>query len=216
MKKTCAKCGNEKKISEFTKDSRLKSGIASACAECKRKQYKTWATENSRNEYMREYNQRSGVREKRLAFLRSYSQTPKAKANREKYIEANKEKIRLREKQRYENDQYRLSLNISRRIRQSLSRNSKNGAHWETIVGFTRQDLKGHIESLFGRGMTWENYGEWHIDHKIPVSAFNFTKPEHEDFKRCWSLKNLQPMWAKENISKGAKLSRPFQPSLAI
>ena len=64
--------------------------------------------------------------------------------------------------------------------------------------------------------MIWGNYGDWHIDHKIPISAFNFTKPEHEDFKRCWALSNLQPLWAKDNISKNAKLEKHFQPSLAI
>jgi len=54
------------------------------------------------------------------------------------------------------------------------------------------------------------------LDYKIPVSVFNFTTPEHEDFTRCWSLKNLQPMWAKENMSKSAKLEKHFQPRLAL
>ena len=58
--------------------------------------------------------------------------------------------------------------------------------------------------------------GEWHIDHIIPKSVFNFTKPEHEDFKRCWALKNLQPLWAEENISKFNKLDKHFQPTLAL
>lgn len=48
-------------------------------------------------------------------------------------------------------------------------------------------------------------YG-WHIDHKLPVASFNFDSPEHLDFKKCWALENLQPLWAKENISKGAKV----------
>ena len=43
-----------------------------------------------------------------------------------------------------------------------------------------------------------------------------FTKPEHEDFKKCWSLDNLQQMWAKENMIKGANLEKPFQPSLLM
>jgi hypothetical protein len=64
--------------------------------------------------------------------------------------------------------------------------------------------------------MTWGNYGQWHVDHKIPISAFNYETPDDIDFKRCWALKNLRPMWAKENISKGAKLDKPFQPALAL
>jgi hypothetical protein len=62
----------------------------------------------------------------------------------------------------------------------------------------------------------WKNYGEWHVDHKIPQSAFNFETPEDIDFKKCWALKNIQPMWAKENIIKSNRINKPFQPSLRI
>jgi 5-methylcytosine-specific restriction endonuclease McrA len=65
--------------------------------------------------------------------------------------------------------------------------------------------------------MNWENYGSyWHIDHKIPISVFNFEKPEDYDFKRCWNLKNLQPLEKFKNMSKGNRLDKHFQPSLAI
>jgi hypothetical protein len=64
--------------------------------------------------------------------------------------------------------------------------------------------------------MTWDNYGEWHIDHIIPISAFNFNSPEDFDFKRCWALKNLRPIWAHDNLIKQARLSSPFQPGLAM
>ncbi|GAG90799.1 unnamed protein product, partial [marine sediment metagenome] len=60
--------------------------------------------------------------------------------------------------------------------------------------------------------MTWKNQGKWHLEHKVPVSAFNFSSSDHIDFKRCWALSNLQPMWAKENLSKSAKIDKPFQP----
>jgi hypothetical protein len=61
--------------------------------------------------------------------------------------------------------------------------------------------------------MSWDNYGTvWHIDHKIPVSAFNLRC--EEDIKRCWALKNLQPMFADENVMKSDKLDKPFQPML--
>lgn len=48
------------------------------------------------------------------------------------------------------------------------------------------------------------------------AAAFNFSSPEHIDFKKCWSLENLQPMWGKENAAKRDKLSKPFQPSLRL
>ena len=109
---------------------------------------------------------------------------------------------------------YKLNNNISRGIRSSL--NGNKTMHWEGLVDYTLNELIKHLESLFITGMNWDNYGEWHIDHIIPKSVFNFTKPEHEDFKRCWALKNLQPLWAEENISKFNKLDKHFQPTLAL
>lgn len=111
----------------------------------------------------------------------------------------------------------KLSSNISREIRSSIKSREKANRHWEELVGYTVDQLKMHLERLFEPGMTWENYGTvWHIDHKTPIAVFNFEKPEDIDFRICWSLKNLQPMESKRNKSKGAKLTEPFQPSLAI
>jgi len=68
------------------------------------------------------------------------------------------------------------------------------------------------------KGYCWQDFleGKLHIDHKIPISAFNFTKSEHIDFKRCWALSNLQLLPARENIIKSNHLSKPFQPALKI
>ena len=119
-------------------------------------------------------------------------------------------------KQRRKTDsKFKLRASVSSSIGSSLKGN-KAGRHWEDLVGYTLNDLKKHLEKLFVEGMTWENYGEWHIDHKVPVSAFNFTKPEHIDFKKCWALKNLQPLWALDNWSKNNKLTKQFQPSLKV
>ena len=75
-----------------------------------------------------------------------------------------------------------------------------------------------HLEQHFTAGMTWENYGKqgWEVDHIIPRSAFNYETPDDIDFKRCWSLNNLQPLWGQENWSKGGRFEGEFQPSLAI
>ena len=98
-----------------------------------------------------------------------------------------------------------LSHRISSGMWRSLN-GSKNGHHWETLVSYTLEDLMTHLEKLFKPGMTFKNRGAWHIDHKIPVSAFNFTKPEDTDFKKCWALSNLQPLWAEENLKKSSKI----------
>ncbi len=92
----------------------------------------------------------------------------------------------------------------------------KGGRHWEDLVGWTSQQLRNRLVQLFQHGMTWDNYGEWHVDHVVPISAFNFTKPEHIDFKKCWAIENLQPAWAKDNLQKWNHLDKPFQPSLAM
>jgi len=110
-----------------------------------------------------------------------------------------------------------INSTISKRMNESLKRGMKAGRAWESLVGYTVDQLKQHIEKMFKPGMSWENYGKaWHIDHKIPVAVFNFEKPEDIDFRICWSLKNLQPLDAHINMSKGAKIEKPFQPSLAI
>lgn len=99
----------------------------------------------------------------------------------------------------------RISMNFSRRMRKSL-KGLKNNTSWEVLIGYTINDLKYHLESKFSEGMTWENYGEWHIDHIKPISSFNISSVEDRDFKLCWSLSNLQPLWAIENLRKSNKL----------
>lgn len=132
------------------------------------------------------------------------------------YNKKNKKKINARRIQkRKENSQLRLHHSFSESVRRSI-KGKKQGLVWESLVGYTLNKLRKHLEKRFTDGMTWDNYGKWHVDHKIPVSVFNFTKPEHRDFQRCWALKNLQPMWAKDNIKKHAKLIKHFQPSLPL
>jgi hypothetical protein len=95
-------------------------------------------------------------------------------------------------------------------------KDSKCGRKWESLVGYGVEELKNHLESHFLPGMSWDNMGEWHIDHIIPKSAFHYETTDDIDFKKCWSLKNLQPLWAKDNLSKNDRTARPHQPSLLI
>jgi len=74
------------------------------------------------------------------------------------------------------------------------------------LLGFTVDDLIEHLESRFCKGMSWDNYGKWHIDHIRPDSSFNYTSAEDKEFQECWSLSNLQPLWAKDNLIKGKKI----------
>lgn len=99
---------------------------------------------------------------------------------------------------------YRLNNSVSAQIRMSL--NNKGGIGWQSIVGFTLDELKKHLERQFQKGMSWDNYGEWHVDHITPVSSFDFSAPDDADFKACWVLTNLRPLWATENIKKSNKI----------
>jgi len=78
----------------------------------------------------------------------------------------------------------------------------KRGRRWEDLVGYTVDELKGHLERLFDGEMSWDNIGEWHIDHIIPKSIFRYESPDDKEFKMCWALSNLQPEWGSVNVSK--------------
>jgi len=75
------------------------------------------------------------------------------------------------------------------------------------ILGYSVEALVIRLESLFTPGMTWDNYGEWHIDHKVPDSWFTYSSVEDQGFKDSWALSNLQPLWAKDNLKKSNKYS---------
>lgn len=74
------------------------------------------------------------------------------------------------------------------------------------LLGYSIEELMAHLEKQFTEGMTWDNYGEWHVDHKIPMNSFNFETTDDREFKLCWCLDNLQPLWGSDNLTKGTKL----------
>jgi len=94
-------------------------------------------------------------------------------------------------------------------MRKSIKQN-KLGRHWEDLVGYTLKELMNHLEKQFKSGMTWKNYGKvWHIDHRIPISWFDFKSYNAKEFKECWALDNLQPKLVNENLSKCNRYSEP-------
>ena len=86
-------------------------------------------------------------------------------------------------------------------------RGNKAGRSWESLVGYTLTDLYRHIERQFTKGMGWHNMGEWHIDHIRPRASFDYQTPECDAFRQCWSLTNLRPLWARDNIIKGDRVT---------
>lgn len=188
-----------------------------------------WERENKRQRNKRENDEE--FRLKMNAYNREYSSTPERKKRRKevdaarylkmkdegktKSIERREYSRKYMRKRMAENPNVRLSMAVSAGIRRSL-KTSKGGKKWEHLVGYTIGDITSHLERLFQPGMTWDNYGDWHVDHKIPLAAHNFETPEDIDFKKAWALDNLQPLWATDNIKKRDTLLAPFQPSLAL
>ena len=143
--------------------------------------------------------------------IKQYCEANKEKITErnKRYHKANKEKINKYYKERRKRDiKFRLHGVFSSAIWMALKeRNvSKNGHSWEKILKYTTQDLIEHLERQFRDGMNWNNYGKygWHVDHIKPKSLFDFTSYEDEEFQECWSLENLQPLWAEENLKKRA------------
>jgi hypothetical protein len=98
----------------------------------------------------------------------------------------------------------RLHKAISTKVWRQL-REGKCGQKTFILIGYTVEELKAHLESRFQAGMSWENYGQWHIDHIKPRSAFVIASYSDPSFRECWALSNLQPLWAKDNLSKWTK-----------
>ena len=223
--KECTKCGDIKLIDSFGIQKGGKNGLRSICKRCVSESAKQWRSvpENAKKvlalkkrwradsaQQIREYNKQ--WRKDHLDRCRELVKV---------WAKSHPEKVRrfrsLAYKKRISTPRGKLENSIRCGLYQSL-RGNKGGRRWESLVGYSVNELMEHIEKQFQPGMTWKNYGKygWHIDHKIPKVAFNFEKASDSDFCRCWGLHNLRPLWSVENWSKNAKVERPFQPSLLI
>lgn len=100
-----------------------------------------------------------------------------------------------------------MKASVGQRLRDRKS--SKGGNPIFSTVGYSLEELVKHLESKFLPGMNWDNYGNkpecWEIDHIRPDSSFDYDSYEHPQFKECWALSNLQPMWSTDNRHKSAK-----------
>jgi hypothetical protein len=128
------------------------------------------------------------------------------------YYQDNKEYLNQkgweRVKQRLIDDPiFRLNRRMSNSITKALKlkNSSKKGLSYLDYVDFTLNELKNHLEIQFVEGMSWDNYGEWHVDHIKPKVNFDYNSPVDIAFKECWSLNNFQPLWRSDNLSKSSK-----------
>ena len=202
--KKCRACKAIKLLDEFCKSSTIRGGYDIYCRDCKLEKHRAYCKKYPDKDRARKQKEHE-INMERMKTDPEYAQ--KRRKYRNHY-----------ERERKKQDpQFKLHMRMKSSIHHSLKYgNGKNGRKWEKLVGYTCNDLMKHLQRQFQPGMSWNNYGEWHIDHIVPISAFNFQDAENIDFKRCWALKNLRPLWAQENFAKRNKIDTVFQPSLCI
>ena len=150
----------------------------------KRKNYDKWYENNKehRKQYLKEY------REKNINKIR------KTKRDYERNRKAS-------------DPLYKLISNFRTAIYTVLKEsNVDKYGHYFDILQYTPEQLITHLELQFKDDMSWDNYGVWHVDHKLPITSFDIQEMGDKEFMRCWCLDNLQPMWGEENIRKSNKL----------
>lgn len=173
-------------------------------------EYRTTRAEHERSRYSND----ASYRDAKADYHKARSITPvygekRAAQERSRYAEDLQYK---KAKSKYRMDRYRneprirVDNNFSSQVRQSLAR-GKSFRSWEALVGYTLNQLVQHLESLFENGMTWDNYGEWHVDHRTPRTWFDYERAEDPAFRACWALANLQPKWGHLNMKKGNRFS---------
>ena len=199
--KVCTKCKEPKKLYEFYKDNIRKDRRNPWCIKCVKKYYKDnkeKILEKSKNYYEKN-------REKIKETVQNYQKKNREKIkNRQRiYNKKNKRKLNSDRKKKYNLDpNFKIRNNLRTRLNKVLRGKTKSKATLK-LLGCSIKFLKNHLESQFKPGMDWNNHGVhgWHIDHIKPCDKFDLTK-ESEQI-RCFNYKNLQPLWAIDNLRKG-------------
>lgn len=206
--KVCTRCTVEKPatLDHFPPHKMGKYHVHSLCRPCKKiddAERRNRPDQKARQKAWRDAN-KAYVRDYNAKYRENYTSTADVARWRERNLEKAREQgARRRREQRRRDPAYRLRCRIAARLQAMLS--DKAGRTSEDLLGYTCAELRRHIERQFLPGMSWDNAGEWHVDHIVPVSAFNITSADDPDLRVCWALSNLRPMWAKDNISKGNK-----------
>ena len=159
---------------------------------------KKWREKNKESvkEYIKTWYEQN--KEHRKEYLKEY---------REKNIDNIRKTKRDYERNRKSRDPiYKLISNFRTAIYQVLKEcNVEKNNHYFDILQYTPEELITHLELQFKDDMSWDNYGIWHVDHKLPITSFDIQEMGDKEFMSCWVLDNLQPMWGIENIRKSNK-----------
>ncbi|KKQ98367.1 MAG: hypothetical protein UT24_C0038G0014 [Candidatus Woesebacteria bacterium GW2011_GWB1_39_12] len=225
--KRCSKCKEVKEVDCFIKNTNNYDGFNHYCKECaaeeqkeirkRRKEINILYTKEDFNKICSNCREtkNSNLFSKNIHNVDGYCHSCKECVSKKRRTPEEKAKNALYTRERRSGD---VTLNLKSKISCSINKAlkklnlSKDSPTWSKLP-YTPLQLKEHLESLWDSWMNWDNYGKydlnirtWHIDHIIPQSKLLYDSMEHPNFKKCWSLSNLQPLDAKENIKKSNKL----------
>lgn len=198
MNKSCLVCGVE-----FYSNHNIKITCSKECSKLRKKAYEAnkWqdpAFRVSRQGYMVDYIKRSEVKDKEHAFRKMRNAQPEVKIQKAEY-----------KRNRYhKNINFKLNNILRARLNEAIRNNHKTGSAVSDL-GCSIEELKKHLESQFhhnpetGEIMSWENHSRdgWHIDHIRPLASFDLSNADQ--LKEACRYTNLQPLWCKNNLSKG-------------
>lgn len=193
MTKNCKQCNREFLIS---KEELI--FCSSKCRVMYLKKCKRWRNNNKqlRRKIAREYYKKS---KKRRDYQKEYDRKRKESGYFDRYNRLHKKEKRDWQRNSRKDINKRIKYNLRKRIWEALKNNSKS-KHTLELLGCSIEYLKLHLESKFTLGMSWSNYGKWHVDHIIPCRMFNLNVSEEQ--LKCFHYTNLQPLWAKDNLIK--------------
>jgi len=204
----CNKCKQNKAAEDFYK-------VGRKCKECRKEYSKAYYEQNREKIKERKKAHYQQNAEKKKEQMKAYREQNREKINeRQKaYRKQNRDKMRIYERNKRKTDlNYKLSDNLRRRVRKVLDGKCKSKKTMD-LIGCSADFLKKYLENQFQPGMSWNNYGNpngdhsecWHIDHVLPCASFDLSDPKQQ--QKCFHYSNLQPLWAKDNMSKGAKIN---------
>lgn len=199
--KVCSVCQVEKSIDSFEK----RNGKPTyRCKDCLSQYCREYYNQNK----IRLKSKTSDFRKNNPKYMKNWRQNNIEKIidQKKNWYNKNRDKINENERIRRKNDiEYKIKKNLRRRVNQVITRDCKSNSTME-LLGCSLYDFLKYMESKFIDGMSWDNYGQWHIDHIIPCSSFDLTDIQQQ--MECFHYTNLQPLWAKDNLSKSDKISK--------
>lgn len=201
--KRCSRCLEDVPVGNFYRHPTNNDGLQGKCKPCHKEYASEWRRINSekvkafrQDEYKRGRDQRAREgRKPRRRFPDGYSHRERLRV-----------KWREQTKRRNADPKMRAVMNVKNVLRATVTGERKT-SRWFDVLGYSREEFLKHLEMQFVDGMTWDNYGQWHIDHIVPLASFSITGPDDPELIRAWCLTNLRPLWAIDNLRKGAGLT---------